>query len=208
MRIAAVVLGGIALTVMALALVQASGSNGVTLAGGVATSTPEKKATNTPEKKATSTPEKKATSTPEKKATSTPEKKATATPVKKGNGCTPGFWKNHENAWAPTGYDPDNTLGSVFDIPGEFSSIAGDSLIEALSYGGGPTDLDAAKLLLHHAVAAVLNAAHPDIDYPFSESGIIGDVNDALDSSDRGTMLGVKGTLSAGNELGCPINGR
>jgi hypothetical protein len=235
MRIVAVILGGIALTVMTWGFIQASNDDsGVTLAGGVkttntpekkatktpekkdATSTPEKKATNTPEKKdatntpekkdATSTPEKKATNTPEKKdATSTPEKKdtATATPVSKGNACSPGFWKNKEEAWDATNYDPDDTLGSVFDIPGEFSSIAGDSLHEALSYGGGPSDLDAAKNLLHHAVAALLNSTHPGIDYPLDEADIISDVNDALDSSDRSTMLGLKDSFG---EEGCPID--
>ena len=39
-------------------------------------------------------------------------------PTLGAEGCTPGFWKNHLEAWAPTGFAPDQTLGSVFDAAG------------------------------------------------------------------------------------------
>ena len=40
---------------------------------------------------------------------------AIATPVFAHNkGCTPGFWKNHPEAWV--GYDPNQTIGSVFSV--------------------------------------------------------------------------------------------
>jgi hypothetical protein len=121
-------------------------------------------------------------------------------------GCTPGFWKNHAGSWAATGYSPSQTLGSVFTIPAEFSSVSGETLLEALSFSGGPTDLDAAKLLLHHAVAALLNASHPDVDYPLAPSDVISQTNAALASSDRDTMLALKDTFDSNNNLGCPLS--
>jgi hypothetical protein len=121
-------------------------------------------------------------------------------------GCTPGFWKQaqHFDSW--TTYSPSTTLGSVFTIPSEFSSVSGDSFLTALSYGGGSTDLAAAKLLLHHAVAALLNAASAGVNYPLSTAQVISQTNAALASSDRDTMLAQKDAFDANNNLGCSLN--
>ncbi|GAI35129.1 unnamed protein product, partial [marine sediment metagenome] len=69
------------------------------------------------------------------------------------------------------------------------------------------TVLGGAKILLRQAVAAVLDAAHPDLTYPLTVVGIVGEVNDALASCDRSTMLALKNKLVIYNELGCPLNG-
>jgi hypothetical protein len=121
-------------------------------------------------------------------------------------GCTPGFWKNHEDAWAATGFSPTQSLGSVFTIPSEFSSLSSVTLIDALELSGGSTDLEAAQLLLHHAVAALLNASHPDVEYPLSASQVISQTDAALASSDRDTMLAQKDAFDTNNNLGCPLN--
>jgi hypothetical protein len=116
-----------------------------------------------------------------------------------GEGCTPGFWKTHPEAWV--GYDPDDTLGSVFaNVP---ASVAGTSLLDAMSFSGGPTLLDKKKLLLHHAVAALLNAAHPGIDYAFTEAQVITWTSDMLLSTDKDAVLGLKNLFDAENNRGC-----
>jgi hypothetical protein len=144
--------------------------------------------------------------------TSTVVRTVTVTP-QAGQGCTPGFWKTHTdtdkypNAWPPTSLTPGQRVDSVFTIPGEFSALADDSLLDALQYGGGDSDEEAAQILLRAAVAAVLNAAHPNINYPGSVAGIVADVNGALASSDRDTMLDLAGLLDRDNNRGCPING-
>jgi hypothetical protein len=79
------------------------------------------------------------------------------------------------------------------------------TLLEALSFKGGPKKLGAARLLLHHATAAVLNASHPGVTYPLSASEIISDVNAALTGS-RNQMLALKNQLDKNNNLGCPLN--
>jgi hypothetical protein len=131
----------------------------------------------------------------------------TLTPTPGNNGCSPGFWKNHPKLY-PSPYTPNTTLGSVFDLPtcSGISGLAGDTFDEALSYNGGPTVLDAAKLLLRQAVAAVLNAA-AGIGYPLTVQQVIDEVNTALASCDRATILAEKDRLDRFNNLGCPLPG-
>ena len=133
---------------------------------------------------------------------------ASAVRIGDDEGCTPGFWKNNPGAWEE--YSPDQTLGSVFAIPAEFGELADDTLMEALSYGGGSSDLDKARILLRQAVAAVLNAAHEGIGYPYRRDAaplmIIPSVNAALASGNTTTMENLKNTLASANELGCPLS--
>ena len=126
-------------------------------------------------------------------------------PTLGAEGCTPGFWKNHLEAWAPTGFAPDQALGSVFDAAG-LGSLAPDTLSAALSYGGG-SGLEAAKqILLRQAVAALLNAAHPDVDFALTTAEVIAAVNAALGSGSRSAILATKDELTAANEAGCDLS--
>ena len=125
-----------------------------------------------------------------------------------GEGLTPGFWKNHTDVW-PEPYNSDNTTGSVFDIPtsgwANQQLDANDTLLEALNYEGGKNKIGAARILLRHAVAAVLNAAHLLIDYPMTVSEIVAEVNEALSGS-RSDMLELKDKLDIYNNLGGGID--
>jgi hypothetical protein len=120
-------------------------------------------------------------------------------------GCTPGFWKNSPGSWV--GYSPDQLVGSVFSLPnGVLSAQLGDdTLMEALSYPGGDNLVGAAQILLRAAVASLLNAAHPDVDFPRTEAEIIADVNAALATKDRATILALASALDADNNLGCDL---
>lgn len=121
-----------------------------------------------------------------------------------GEGCTPGYWKNHPNSWPPTGYAQTMTVENVFDVPDKFN-LDSKTLLQALSFTGGPYDVGAARILLRAATAAVLNAAHPDVDYPLTAAEIISQVNTAL-MGKRAQMLSLKDTLDMYNNFGCPIN--
>jgi uncharacterized repeat protein (TIGR01451 family) len=114
-------------------------------------------------------------------------------------GLSHGFWKNHEEEWV--GYLPSDMTGDIFDIPDELSSV-NDTLRNALQFKGGNGVEKAAKLLMVQSVAALLNTAHPYINYPFSESALISNVTDALASLNRQTMLSLKDTLDEYNNLG------
>ncbi len=117
-------------------------------------------------------------------------------------GLTPGYWKNHTENWV--GYDPADPIESVFDnVPAE---LQGTSLLDALKWPGGDEVEDKAQLLLHHAVAAVLNAAHPNIDYPWSEGEIVDAVEAALASGDPDEMLDLKDMLDMWNNFGADLS--
>jgi hypothetical protein len=120
-------------------------------------------------------------------------------------GCTPGYWKNHTGSWAGTGFSPGQTAGGVFSLGG-FPSLASRTLLQTLQGGGGPGTLGAARILLRAAVAALLNAAHNGVDYPRTTTEIIADVNAALASNNRNTILALAGELDDDNNLGCPLN--
>lgn len=108
-----------------------------------------------------------------------------------GEGLTPGYWKNHLDAWAATGYSTGDSFEGIFgvDVPG-----ASPTLLEAVRAGGGKF-----TALNRHAVAALLNAAHPDVDYPYTEAEIIAMVQNAYATGDWSSA---KDNLEDANELG------
>jgi hypothetical protein len=120
-------------------------------------------------------------------------------------GCTPGYWKQPQHLDSWVGYTPDQTVGSVFSVGGALGSM---TLLEALdvSGGGGNTLTGASRTLLRAAVAALLNASSNGVNYPISTAKIISDVNAALASGDRKTILTLAGTLDGYNNLGCPLD--
>ncbi|HEX2187978.1 MAG TPA: hypothetical protein VHG51_03720 [Longimicrobiaceae bacterium] len=126
-----------------------------------------------------------------------------------GEGCTLGYWKqrHHHDSW--TGYTTGQQLNTVFDFAGgasAFASLGGDSFLAALDYKGGPNATAAARLMLKQAVAALLNAASGDVDYAMTTADIVAEVNAALDTADRDTMLALAGRLDGFNNAGCPLN--
>jgi hypothetical protein len=118
------------------------------------------------------------------------------------HGCTPGFWKNR-------GFDLhiDNTaletvtLDDVFN--GFDSSIEDDTLVTALSYGGGSGLVNAQKILARAAAAAYFNVVVTQ-DYPVQLGGLQTMVNTALASNDRGTILFVAADIDFWNNIGNP----
>jgi hypothetical protein len=120
------------------------------------------------------------------------------------SGCTPGFWKNHTDCWAC--YSTGTYISDVFTIPAPLSDLGDDTLLKALSYKGGRSVEAKARILLRHAVAALLNACDPDVDYPLTVVGVIGEVNEALATLNKGEILSLKRTLDDYNNYGCPID--
>lgn len=102
-------------------------------------------------------------------------------------GCTPGYWKTHLDSWAATGYSPSDDFDTVFGVDYFDPDI---TLEEAINLGGGGVER-----LARHGVAALLSAAHPDVNYPYTVAQVIAYV-----------QAGDADPLVAANELGCPIN--
>jgi hypothetical protein len=123
-------------------------------------------------------------------------------------GCTPGYWKNHTDAWADTPYSPTDTVGSVFTIPADLSSFSSETLLDALNGGGGPGVSGATQILLRAGVAGLLNGSDPNVDYAGSAKLIIKHVNAALASENRGKILRWATQIDARNngQGGCPLS--
>lgn len=129
----------------------------------------------------------------------------TFTPPGGGEGCTPGYWKNHAGTFSQSvggqkkpssweGFLPTDSYDTVFGVTSSFDG----TLIEALIRGGGGENA-----LGRHAVAALLNAAHSGVDYDLSTAEVIQIVQDAYGPG--GDFEDAKNTLAALNEQGCPL---
>jgi hypothetical protein len=164
------------------------------------TSTPTATPTNTPTATPTNTP----TATPTPTPPPPPPPPPTPTPAPPAEGCTPGYWKqdHHFDSWV--GFTQNQTIGSVFDVPGTtFDNV---TLLAALDGGGGPGIDGATRILLRAAVASLLNASG-DVNFNLTTAEIVSQVNTALASGDRGTILALAGQLDTFNNQGeCPLN--
>ena len=122
-------------------------------------------------------------------------------------GCTPGYWKNHTSNWEE--YSPNTKLKTVFTFPSSLASYGEMTFLQALNFQGGTGREGAVRILLRQAVAAFLNAAHEGVGYPyrrFAEPGFIqSDVNAALASLNRSTILALAADLDRKINLGCPL---
>ena len=119
------------------------------------------------------------TSPPPTETTSPPPTETTSPPPPGGEGCTPGFWKNHPEAF-PGEYSASTTLGSVFTgLPEGYADL---TFAQALELGGGGLNA-----LLRHAVAALLNAASGDVDYPLTVQEVIDATDLAISTGDYET---------------------
>jgi hypothetical protein len=122
-------------------------------------------------------------------------------PAYEGN--TPGFWKKHLDDWV--GYSSDQLVSEVFVIPdGPFWDvlIGSKTLLEALKFHGGPFVFGKARILLRHAVAGLLNGAHPEIHYIYTYNDLQWLVNYPLKKSNTELMLHNKDLIETQNELG------
>lgn len=125
-------------------------------------------------------------------------------------GCTPGFWKQrqHFQFWTAP-YTTSTTIQSVFSNAAGYVTAKGSkpigpmTLLEGLSLQGGSTIGGAVEILMRAAIAGLLNAASPDVNYYQSVASHIAAVNAALASGDRATILGVAGGIDFENNRGC-----
>jgi hypothetical protein len=111
-------------------------------------------------------------------------------------GCTPGYWKTHYESWV--GYTPGQSFFGVFAASDYRGLDAGLTLGQAIDLGGGGF-----YKLARSAVAALLNAANPDVSYYLTQQQIIDAVVAAFNSGDPEPLAT---DLDYGNNEGCPID--
>jgi hypothetical protein len=119
-------------------------------------------------------------------------------------GCTPGFWNlngplpggytpANVDAWAATGYDPDDLM-----------PVGGVTFRTALGSPGGGSTMT--QQLNFQTAAALLNAENPYVSYPLTTQQIIDGYNAAV-AAGTGAMEEFKDLLDGYNNLGCPDRG-
>lgn len=115
---------------------------------------------------------------------------------KGGQGCTPGYWKQdqHFDSWTAP-YTPGTLFGDVFE-----DAFPGMTLLDVAAQGGGGL-----KALGRHTVAALLNAASPDVSYDRTVGEVIDAFNGVFPGAD-GDYEALKDLFEGFNEQGCPLD--
>ena len=120
------------------------------------------------------------------------------TPPPTGQGCTPGYWKNHTERWPSTGYKTTDDFNTVFGVVGNPRAFNPSlTLLKAAQNGGGGLNA-----LGRHAVAALLSSSVLP-NYGLTKTQVIQIVHDAIVS---GSYEPTKNVLAQLNMQGCPLN--
>ena len=111
-------------------------------------------------------------------------------------GCTPGYWKqgHHFDSW-PAPYTPDTPFSNVFE-----DAFPGKSLLAVLKLNGGGLNA-----LGRHTVAALLNAASPDVHSDLTPGEVIEIFNDVYPGTKQ-SYNSWKDYFEGFNEQWCPLN--
>jgi hypothetical protein len=112
-----------------------------------------------------------------------------------GEGCTPGYWRQeqHFGNWTAP-YTPETLFSDVFE-----DAFPDMTLLDVVWLGGGGLNA-----LGRHTVAALLNAASPDVAYSMSVTDVIDDFN-AVYPGTKDDYNGLKDIFEGFNESGCPL---
>lgn len=143
-------------------------------------------------------------------------------------GCTPGYWMQcqHLDSWAATGFKPTDVFNTVFGVNQYINpqNHRPYTLLECLGLQGNssnpngtppancnsnPNGLAIGDMgrdpvspnLAFHAVAALLNAAHPSVNYGYTAGELTAMFRKNLGYADK-----LKDSLAELNERGCPLN--
>ena len=144
-----------------------------------------------------------------------------------GEGCTPGFWKNHLD-WKSyddgTGTTADDFVPGTdvedalrIDVPSSSSTATVDfesmTALQALKSKGGTGVSGATEILLRAAVASYLNA-DAALDFPLrrfttgvnGEPSMQSEIQRVLDSGKRSEILAYATYLDGLNNASCPLS--
>ena len=110
-------------------------------------------------------------------------------------GCSPGYWKQHPEAWATTGFSPTDDYDTVFGV----NAFTPDrTLMVALQTGGGGLNK-----LGRMSVSSLLSATHMGVAFPLSISQVLNLTKAAILA---GAYEPLASTLAVYAGLPCPID--
>src|SRR5439155_21951315 len=122
-------------------------------------------------------------------------------------GCPAGFWKQPQHfQFYGCGLTPTTLVNSVFNGACTGAEYATATLLQGLiAFPGNRKTVQGAKeILIREGIAAVLNACALQ-GYPLTVQQVISEVNAALCSNFRATILAEANRLSVFNNYGCPL---
>ena len=118
-------------------------------------------------------------------------------------GCSRGTWQTQLFHWEPTAYDPDDLFQAVFDRVVTDPDL---TLLGAFQLTG-PGDPVNLHQLAAQSVAALLNASHPDVNYPLTVDEVIEEFQAAFDEGTSAAVRAQAERFEAFNLLFCPLPG-
>lgn len=129
-------------------------------------------------------------------------------PVETGEGCTPGYWKKHPEAWG-CGYTTNSKFFDVFTVITNRRGLAQNmTLLDALNQNGGGY-----SALARQATGALLNACNNGVAYPYTQDqikeAVVSMFNVGNATIGNMTFIDVdtlKNEFNRANSLGCPLN--
>jgi opacity protein-like surface antigen len=152
---------------------------------------------------------------------------ASANQIGEGQGCTPGFWKNHldwksyDDNSNPTNDDflPGSDVETALriDVPAAYSTSTVNfetmTSLQALNARGGAGLNGATQILLRAAVASYLNA-DAALNFPLrrfdtglnGEASMKSEIQRVLDSGSRSQIISYATFLDGLNNAGCPLS--
>ncbi len=126
-------------------------------------------------------------------------------PLPVATGCSSSFWNTHPGSWGG-GIKPTQLVRNVFSQSEGYGSTADVTLRTALRFQDGPGLLGAAKALIRAGAAALLNAAHSQLESPFTRTQVITRVDEALKSKDMATIQALTEQLEEANAAECVLD--
>lgn len=123
-------------------------------------------------------------------------------------GCPPAFWAQAKNFTLWQEHRPDELVRLFFPDPDDYAQLTlADALLPTHEDGGRGT-------LVRQAIAAILNAAHESLEYPYrrfdvgveNRRPIVPTVAELLRTGTPDEMAGFAAELATANELGCPLD--
>ena len=120
-------------------------------------------------------------------------------------GCSVGFWRPNVDAWEPTNKDPDETIFETFEVPeGDIPFTPTDAtLIDGLQVGAANPITPEWRGFVRQAIAAILNAQHPEVNYPLTPEEVKSRFQSVIENLDLRDA--VESELDAFNDLDCPL---
>ncbi|HEV2853285.1 MAG TPA: hypothetical protein VHC97_10820 [Thermoanaerobaculia bacterium] len=123
------------------------------------------------------------------------------------NACPAEFWSAAPlDPWAYAGIRPTVKVQDAFREAAFYATLASATLRAATGFHGGPGLLGAAKDLVRAGTVALVNAGHPRIEFPLTQTQVVTKVDMALRSRDMAAIVKATQELDELNgAAGCPL---